>query len=61
LLQTDGGDVGFLIGVAGMGLVGRALADWTIRPEWMRALAAILLTATGCFATKQLLNAKAKQ
>ena len=56
LLRT-GGDVGFLIGAAGMG----ALADWTGMDGAMQTSAGVLLTATGWFATRQLLNAKAKQ
>jgi MFS family permease len=56
LLRT-GGDVGFLIGAAGMG----ALADWTGMDGAMQTSAGVLLTATGWFATRQLLNAKVKQ
>ena len=51
LLRTSG-DVGFLIGASSMG----ALADWTGSLEMaMEASAGILLTATGWFATRQLL------
>jgi len=56
LLRT-GGDVGFLIGAAGMG----ALADWTGMDGAMQTSAGVLLTATGWFATRQLLNARSKQ
>ena len=56
LLRT-GGDVGFLIGAAGMG----ALADWTGLDGAMQTSAGVLLTASSWFATRQLMNAKAKQ
>jgi hypothetical protein len=51
LLRT-GGDIGFLIGAAGMG----ALADWTGMDGWSDANQYL-----DGVATRQLLNARAKQ
>lgn len=56
LLRT-GGDVGFLVGATAMG----ALADWTGMDGAMQTSAGVLLTATGWFAARQLMSAKAKQ
>ena len=54
LLRTSG-DVGFLIGASSMG----ALADWTSSLDLaMQSSAGILLTATGWFAARSMLNAQ---
>jgi MFS family permease len=54
LLRTSG-DIGFLLGATGMG----ALADWTGDMNVaMETSAGVLLTATGWFATRQLLTKK---
>lgn len=54
LLRTSG-DVGFLIGASSMG----ALADWTSSLDLaMQSSSGILLTATGWFAARSILNAQ---
>ena len=54
LLRTSG-DVGFLVGASSMG----ALADWAGSLDTaLQSSAGILLTATGWFATRQLLTSR---